>query len=579
VANRKKKKIGKASNRKTDPLAWWREARFGMFIHWGIYAVAAGYWKGQPIPRLGEWIMHHAKIPLAEYARLARQFNPVRFDADAWASLAKQAGMKYLVITAKHHDGFAMYDSPCSTYDVMDATPFGRDPMQELARACRKAGLKLGFYYSQYQDWADPDGGSYAPDYDPTKRNFDRYFRHKCIPQVRELLTQYGPIGLIWFDTPGQMTPAQSLELKQLVHSLQPRCLVSGRVGNDVGDYGSLGDNQIPRGPVEGDWETPATINDTWGFKRQDHHWKSAGTLLCLLADLASKGVNYLLNVGPTAQGVIPAPSVTRLREVGRWMKVNGQAIHGTAASPFPYTHDWGRITQKGRTLYLMFFRWPGGQFVLHGLRNKVHRAYLLAGRRKKIAITQTHDRKLDRHVLRLALPSRPPDRKISVVVLELAGKADADPAPLQQGDGAIRLQTHLAQVHCPDSAAPITISRGGVADYWVSTKNSLSWSFKVFEPGLFRVEVVVARAKDKNFPSGYAVKVTLGGATVEGILADEKTVQNAATRYHPEAATTLGKLRIDQPGTHKLALGLLKVPQGDSTGLRVTCVNLLPTR
>ncbi len=306
----KRQRGGGTGGRKVDPLAWWRQARFGMFIHWGLYAVPAGYWKGQPIPRLGEWIMTHARIPLAEYSGLAKQFNPVKFNAPKWVALARQAGMKYLVITAKHHDGFAMYDSPCSPYDIVDATPFGRDPMKELARACRKAGIRLCFYYSQYQDWADPNGGGNTWDFDESKskKDFEKYFRAKCLPQVRELLTQYGPIGLMWFDTPGEMTMDQSLELKQFVHSLQPRCLVSGRVGHEVGDYGSLGDNQIPRRAVGGDWETPATINDTWGFKRQDHHWKTTATLLYLLVDLVSKGVNYLLNVGPTAQGAYPGP-------------------------------------------------------------------------------------------------------------------------------------------------------------------------------------------------------------------------------------------------------------------------------
>ncbi|MCJ7543658.1 MAG: alpha-L-fucosidase [Phycisphaerae bacterium] len=577
MATRRKPGRRRAARKTIDPLAWWRHARFGMFIHWGLYSVAGGYWKGQPIPRLGEWIMQHARIPLAEYAQLAQRFNPVRFSAQQWVALAKQAGMKYLVITAKHHDGFAMYDSPCSDYDIVDATPFGRDPIAELARACRKSGLKLGFYYSQYQDWADPNGASSAEALGSPEKDFEKYFRSKCIPQVRELLTQYGPIGLIWFDTPGTMSREQSLELKEIVHSLQPHCLVSGRVGNDVGDYGSLGDNQVPRRPVVGDWETPATVNDTWGFKRQDHHWKPAGTLLYLLVDLASKGVNYLLNVGPTGKGVIPTPSVNRLREVGRWMKVNGQAIYGTAASPFPYTHDWGRITQQGHTLYLMFLRWPRREFVLHGLRNKVRRAWLLGARRRRVPVRQRHAGKLDHHVIALSLPARAPDRHVSVVAMELVGRPDADQMPIQQGNGSIHLQMHLARLHCPDRAAPIHVSQGGLLDRWTSKKNWMSWEFRVFQPGLFRLELVSRCGKDGTVPSGHTVGVMLGKATLEGITAGDTPVKDPATRYHPEAATTLGRLRITQAGTHTLRLNLLKLPEGDTAGPRLTAVNLVP--
>ena len=304
-------------------LGWWREARFGMFIHWGLYAIPAGIWKGEPVDGIGEWIMLRKRIPRAEYETLAKQFDPVRFDAAAWVDLAVQAGMRYLVITAKHHDGFALYQSPCCPYNIVDATPFGRDPLAELADACRAAGITLGFYYSQDQDWHDPGGSRNDWDFAAEDKDFAAYLERKVKPQLRELLTQYGPVGLIWFDTPYSISREHSIELRDFVHRLQPDCLVSGRIGNDVGDYGSLGDNQIPAGRVQADYETPATLNDTWGFKSTDHHWKSTETLLLLLIDLASKGVNYLLNVGPTAAGVIPEPSAQRLRAIGAWMRTN----------------------------------------------------------------------------------------------------------------------------------------------------------------------------------------------------------------------------------------------------------------
>ena len=225
-----------AARTKTDRLRWWREARFGMFIHWGIYAVPAGVWKGEDIAGIGEWIMNRARIPVEEYAKLAKKFNPVKFNATEWVRVAKTAGMKYIVITSKHHDGFALFDSPSNDYNIVTRTPWGRDPMKALAEACGKAGLRLCFYYSQSQDWRDPNGWSNDWDYDESKKDYGEYLRRKVKPQLRELLTQYGPIGLIWFDTPQGITRGQSEDLKRLVRELQPDCIVSGRIGSDIGD-------------------------------------------------------------------------------------------------------------------------------------------------------------------------------------------------------------------------------------------------------------------------------------------------------------------------------------------------------
>ncbi len=244
--------MAKKTTTKGDIHKWWREARFGMFIHWGLYAVPAGIWRGKDIPGIGEWIMHRAQIPVKEYEKLAGRFNPTGFNAEEWAQLAKDAGMKYLVITSKHHDGFAMFASKADPYNIVSATPYKKDPMKDLARACRKRGIRLCFYYSQDQDWHEPEATGNTWDWPKkTKRGFAEYLEAKVKPQLTELLTKYGPLGLIWFDTSRQITRAQSLDLKRFVHKLQPDCLVSGRVGNDVGDYGSMGDNQIPSGRVK----------------------------------------------------------------------------------------------------------------------------------------------------------------------------------------------------------------------------------------------------------------------------------------------------------------------------------------
>jgi alpha-L-fucosidase len=333
-------------------LAWFKEAKFGLFIHWGLYSIPAGYWKGERSPGIGEWIMNRMKIPVTEYEKLAGGFNPWKFDADAWAQMAADAGMKYVVITSKHHDGFAMYHSQVSPYNVYDATPFHRDPIKELAEACAKRGLKFGFYYSQSQDWHEPGGGGNnwdfpANDVKDKTGAYDQYLQGKVEPQLRELLTNYGPVCLIWFDTPQMMTGERGPRLAKIVRTLQPNTLIDGRLGS-VGDYESTGDNAIPTTNKEGAWEVPATLNRTWGFRTDDHDWKSPGELVFKLVDIVSKGGNYLLNVGPTSEGVIPQPSQDNLRAVGAWLKLNGEAIYGAGRSPFGEEYGDYAATSKG---------------------------------------------------------------------------------------------------------------------------------------------------------------------------------------------------------------------------------------
>lgn len=399
-----------------DPrLDWWREARFGLFIHWGLYAIPAGRWGGQPIPGIGEWIMYRARIPVREYEVLAHQFNPTAFDADAWVALAKRAGQKYLVVTAKHHDGFCLFDSRQTDYDVVDATPFGRDPMKELARACQEQGIRLCFYYSQTQDWHHPDGDGNDWDYDDATKDFAGYVENYVKPQVRELLTNYGPIGLIWFDTPKRITAEQSRSLVDLVHELQPACLVNGRIGNGLGDYAEARDNVIPPELLAADWETPATINDTWGYKQDDHDWKSAEDLIRKLVDIVSKGGNYLLNVGPTAGGVIPRPSVERLEAVGRWLATNGEAVYGTRPGPLQAL-PWARTTAKPGTVYLHVFDWPpGGTIEIPRLGAAVTRASLLTEPGSELPLVEQTGGVL------IQGPARAPDAADTVIALAVA--------------------------------------------------------------------------------------------------------------------------------------------------------------
>jgi len=416
-------------------IAWWREGRFGMFIHWGLYAVPAGEWKGRPVAGIGEWIMNKAKIPVKEYEQFAPQFNPTKFDAEAWAQLAQDAGMKYLTITSKHHDGFAMFGSKVSKYNIVDATPFHRDPMKDLAAACARRGIKFSFYYSQSLDWHEPNGMGNEWDFGPdANKNFDKYLAEKSLPQVREILTNYGPLGLVWFDVPKNMTSERAAKFENLVHELQPKCLVSGRIGaGSHNDYDSTGDNAIPDLPRKGDWETPATLNHTWGYKKDDNDWKTSNELVFKLVDIVSKGGNYLLNVGPTSEGVIPQPSQDSLRGVGKWLKVNGEAIYGCGATAFGDEYgayspteknekgkpkfivkqtDW-RCTTKPGKLYIHIFTWPAGKLELPAVKGKIVKASLLTDKTIAVPVDQTESK------VTVTLPEKAPGEIASVLCLE----------------------------------------------------------------------------------------------------------------------------------------------------------------
>ncbi len=424
-------------------MKWWREARFGLFIHWGLYSIPAGEWGGKTT--YGEWIRNEAQIPVPEYDKLVAQFNPVDFDADTWVRTAKEAGMNYIVITSKHHDGFALFDAKVSDFDVM-ATPFHRDILKELSIAARKYGMKLCFYYS-IMDWHHPDylprRGWELKDRPATGADFDRYLQYMKA-ELKELLTNYGPIGVLWFDGEWENTwnPKYGRDLYDYVRSLQPDIIINNRVGAGrtgmegftaggefAGDFGTP-EQQIPATGLPGvDWETCMTMNDHWGYNSHDEHWKSSKALIQMLADIASKGGNFLLNVGPTSRGTFPQASLDRLHDMGAWMKVNGESIYDTQASPFK-TLAWGRSTQTsipgGSRLYLHVFDWPSdGQLAVHGIYNRATGAYLLSDAQKRpLTVTRVQD------ALAISVPKEAPDPNDSVVVLDLVGKPDVNDPP-----------------------------------------------------------------------------------------------------------------------------------------------------
>ena len=438
---------------KDERMQWWREARFGMFIHWGVYSLPAGTWDGRQIGGIGEWIMNRAKIPVADYQTMAKQFNPVNYDPDAWVKMAKDAGMKYIVITSKHHDGFALFETKASKWNVVDATMYGKDLLKPLAEACKKYGIKLGFYYSQAQDWNNPGGsvsrkltkeGWANPDsviidaytkehkghWDPAqeKKTFMEYIDDVAVPEVKELLTNYGDVAVLWWDTPTNMTDEAATKLQSLL-TLQPSIITNDRLKrpNFPGDH-KTPEQRIPNlKDLDGtDWETCMTMNGTWGYKSYDHNYKTPETLIRNLLDIASKGGNFLLNVGPTNLGEFPQESVDILQKMGQWMKINGEAVYGTKASPWGL-FSWGRCTKKeikDRTvLYFSVFEWPAdGKLMIPELKNNVVSAVLLADGTK----LKTYASKENTTIL---LPYKAPDPIATVIKVTVRGKVDVKAA------------------------------------------------------------------------------------------------------------------------------------------------------
>ncbi len=572
-------------------MQWWREARFGMMIHWGLYSVLGGEWKGQRQKNIGEWIMSEFRIPIAEYEQLAAEFNPVAFDADQWARLASRAGMKYLIITAKHHDGFAMYHSKCDPYNIVDATPFGRDPMAELAEACQKHGVKLCFYYSQSLDWHEFGGGGFdaeQPNFemswcnnwdfqDVQKSDFDEYFERKVRPQVTELLTGYGPIGAIWFDCPFTISLEQSQQLYELVKSLQPDCIINNRLVNGLGDYGSFGDNQISGQVMEGDWETVATLNDTWGYKSFDTNWKSAEDVLALLSGSASKNVNYVLNIGPTCEGVFPPVSIDVLDDLGDWMELNSESIHGTLPTPFFDSPKGVSITQKPGKLYLHLHHMPK-TLSLNGLHNTVKRAYLLHEPGVDLVFQQEIDPASGQKRLAVEVPDMPQSVMCPVLTVEFDGLAEVDNVITQQPDGTITLPAASAQIDNTgvEPGTEASVCPVGAVVNWFSPKTSLSWDFMVSEAGVYELSMISTGLHHSNpWAGGHKVRLQVGDAVITAVVQQDELIDDVAARYYTQAVSVLGRLTIDSPGRHQLTLIAEDIQYNNGVGLAVMSVSL----
>ncbi len=439
------------SNSAAERTKWFREARFGMFIHWGVYAVPAGEWNGETIKGIGEWIMRFRKVPVATYKSYAPDFTAAKYDPEAWADLAEKAGMKYVVITSKHHDGFALYDSAVSDWDVM-ASGAKRDLLDPLAKAVRARDMKFGLYYSQSQDWIHPGGatsGEIGKIWDPAQKgDYDQYLKTIALPQAREIIDRYNP-AIIWWDTPMQMTPARVAPFAELM-AKHPHIINNNRLGDGFkGDTSTPEQHIPPRGFPGQMFEVCMTMNDTWGYKVNDKNWKSSQRLIQMLSDISSKGGNLLLNIGPRADGSIPQETIDRLEAIARWMDVNSQAIHATEASPFPRRLPWGCVTQKaaqngGTTLYVHVWNWPAdGKILLPTLKELPTSGVLLKG-----GAAVTAERSADGIVLQL--PGSATDPDVSVARLDFPGPLTITQEPYNSpaADGSITLPALDADPH-----------------------------------------------------------------------------------------------------------------------------------
>ena len=487
-------------------LGWWRDARFGMFVHWGIYSAMAGEWQGTKLTSgYTEHIQRRLKIPNAIYqTEVARTFNPVQFNAEEWVLLAKEAGMGYFIITAKHHDGFAMYDSAVSDFNIVKATPFKRDPMKELRDACRKHGIKFGFYYSHAFDWGEENGPGNDWDYDnpggdkliggadwwKTRPEFlpkaRKYVNEKSIPQLLELIKNYQP-DAFWFDTPHKLPPSENVRILKAVRAASPNVVINGRLVRGMGDYDSTADKPAEFYYRSREWEGVPTTNESYGWSPWDESHKPASHFIGLLIKATGRGGNNLMNVGPMGDGRIDPKDVEILKGIGRWWAVNGESIRGAGATPLP-VQSWGESTAKGNMLYLHVLDWPkNGQLLVGGLLTKIKRAYLLADpARKPLQIRSVNTRDVA-----ITVPAQAPDSVASVVAVECEQAPLTDPHRLiQAGFPTETLRAFDGQLNGRTFSFGQGKRINAYIEKWTSASDKIYWPLRPHAAGAYEVSV-----------------------------------------------------------------------------------------
>ena len=559
-------------------LAWWREARFGMFVHWGVYAQLGGTWREQPVKGYAEHIQRILKIPIPVYReQVAGHFNPTGFNADEWIRTAKQAGMGYFIITAKHHDGFAMFDSKVSDYSIVKATPFKRDPMKELKVACQKYGVKFGFYYSQAFDWGEADAPGNDWDYDNPGgdrglhggRNWwesslellpkaRKYVDEKAIPQLLELIRTYDP-DILWFDTPHKLPESENLRIFKAVRQAKPNVIINGRLVRNLGDYASTADRPAEFAPHEGDWEGIPTTNESYGWNRNDHSHKPPAHFIQLLAKAAARGGNTLMNIGPMGDGRFDPADLAILQGIGRWWQTNGESIRGTTRTPLP-VQAWGESTRKGDRLFLHVFDWPrDGRLVLAGLKSPVKRAWLLADTQcAALAVNRLNP--LD---VRVDAPRAAPDPDDSVVVVQTEGTAVCDSARLLLVNVATNtLRVFDGEGHGKTLHFGAGKTRDAYVDSWSKANEFMAWPVRLNQPATFEVAVVYDAVAES---AGGHYAVSLGQQALHGTVKRGEIVQ-----------TSLGRVRLD-PGAFEVRVSPERIEGAELMRLRSVLLRPVP--
>ncbi|TKG96121.1 alpha-L-fucosidase [Puteibacter caeruleilacunae] len=560
-------KTERINERQVEKTKLFDESNFGMFIHWGLYSKLAGVWDQKTYYGIGEWIMNPrmAGIPVSEYIRIAKTFNPGEFNAKEIAQLAKEAGMKYIIITSKHHEGFAMFHSDVDSFNIVDATPFGRDPMQELSKACQELGLGFGFYYSHNQDWTAP-GATNGPEYniDGSTATFEDYFYKKCIPQVKEICTNYGDIDFIWFDTPGNIKKELVIELGELVRKLQPNAMLCSRIGYDLGDYETHGDMMIPTVNIDGLWETCDTNNDSWSYAWYDNNFKSPRVILQRLISTVGRGGTYLFNIGPNGDGVVPEIAVEFLQEAGKWINKYPQVIYNAGSSPWGHALPWGDVTTNGNSLYLSVFDWPlDGKLYLPGLKSTILQARILNdGKAKTIKFEKRNN------CIVFNLPYKPADIPISVIEVKLDGKAatatvesEVSVMPNYQSKLPVELAIDVSNAKRKDIR---WMEKFGEWKHVTQVSNwedqgEVTWTVDVIEPGYYYVYL------DYKGEGRLVWKLN----SDEGVMVQN---QQAATEKYVEY--NMGILEFKSAGKHTITVSLV---DGDPESSSLKSVTISP--
>jgi alpha-L-fucosidase len=565
----------------TERGDWFSQDKYSLFIHWGLFSIPAGEWKGKTYYGISEWLMTDflAGISVDEYKKLANEFNPKAFDAKAWVQLAVDAGMKNIVITAKHHEGFAMYHSKSHDFDIEDATSFTQDPLKALAQECEKAGIGLGFYYSQNQDWYEQGSADIPWQSSKQKNDFTDYFNQKVIPQVTELLTEYGPIRTVWFDTPGNMTKTQSLALVKLVRKLQPKAMINSRIGNGVGDFETLGDHSISQINHKGLWETIDTTNDSWAYAWYDRNWKSPTEIAHRLITTVGRGGNYMLNVGPDKNGVIPAIPAQSLRDTGKWLKDYGQTIYGAQGSPWKRAQAWGDVTYNNGQLFLHVFNWPtNGKLHLSGLENDILSAQILNFKNSPVGYE-----KEDSGWTVLTLPRVQPDALVPVISLKLKGAPKVDETIGIDPEITTTLNAAFANCDNCEKKELRWMQKFGEWKYadslvnWTA-KSTGTWEVDVSETGQYLLQVEYS-ANDKVDFSEWRFQFQNEQLLMQALDTGERL---NSLRQFP--GRTLYRYRKDDVGIVELEQGkqtILVSPKSDviNGGINLKAIHLVPVR